>query len=130
MYKDFKKWHSQKEYIHYQPIESGLYFKEGDIWWARLGANVGFEQDGKGESFSRPVLIIKKFNQHVFWAIPLSSKIKDNPYYMECKSMDGRVRSAIISQIKLVSVKRLTDKMSHVESRYLEEIKKAIKGLL
>jgi mRNA interferase MazF len=91
---------------------------------------VGDEQDGKGESFSRPILILKKFNQYVFWAIPLSSKLKKNKYYIPCKGSDGETRAAIISQLRLVSAKRLTNKIGFAEKNSIGEIKKAIKNLL
>ncbi len=130
MKKDFKVWGQQKEVIDHQISESSLYFKEGDIWWSRLGANIGFEQDGKGESFSRPILILKKFNQFIFWAIPLSTKCKNNPYYIECISQEGEKRTAIISQIRLMSVKRLTDKIGVTESVSFKIIRKAVKDLL
>ena len=130
MKKDFKEWHTAKEKIHYQADDPGIYFRERDIWWSRLGVNIGFEQDGKGESFSRPVLIIKKFNQFLFWAVPLSGKLKKNPYYVECVCSDGRTRAAMISQLRLISSKRLTDKIGFADSTSLRAIKKAIKALL
>lgn len=95
-----------------------------------MGANIGFEQDGKGESFSRPILVLKKFNPFIFWAIPLSTKFKNNPYYMECTSQKGEKRMAIISQIRLMSVKRLTDKIGVIEEVSFKTIRKAVKDLL
>lgn len=130
MKKDFKGWHAAKEKIHYQADDPSIYFRERDIWWCRLGANVGFEQDGKGESFSRPVLIIRKFNQFIFWAVPFSGKLKRNPYYIPCACSDGRTRAAMISQLRLISSKRLTDKIGFAELSSFRGIKKAVKTLL
>lgn len=126
--KNFDDWAIQKKII--QDEENPLYFHEGDIWWCKLGTNIGFEQDGKGKTFSRPILIVKKFNQFVFWAVPLSTKLKDNKYYFPFEGSDGEVRSAIISQLKLVSIKRLTDKIGSVNKDLLVIIKKTIKDLL
>lgn len=42
---------------------------------------------------------------------------------------DGKVRSAMISQLRLFSAKRITDKLSFAEKDSFEEIKKAIKQL-
>ena len=39
---------------------------EGQVYWCLLGENIGFEQNGKGDYFRRPVLIFKKFNNNVF----------------------------------------------------------------
>lgn len=130
MKKEFNIWNEKKKIINNHPDESIVYFKELDIWWCRIGINIGFEQDGKGSSFSRPVLILKKFNQFLFWAIPLSIKLKNNPYYVQCVGSDKIIRSAMISQLKLVSSKRLTDKIGIVEKDSFELIKKRIKDLL
>ncbi len=126
--KDFDKWNIEKKKTN--SINKPIYFKEGDIWWAKIGVNIGFEQDGKGKSFSRPILIIKKFNEHIFWGISLSTKRKNNKYYFNFDSSDGQSRTAILSQLKLVSSKRITDKIGFVENNLLERIKKAIKDLL
>ena len=47
----------------------------------RMGLNIGYEQDGKGEDFLRPVLILKKFNKRVFLGIPLTKIKKDSHFY-------------------------------------------------
>ena len=46
-----------------------------------MGKNIGFEQDGKGENFVRPVVIIKGFNKNMFFGIPLSTKMKEGKFY-------------------------------------------------
>ena len=61
MQKDFDSWAEVKKKIHEKGFNS--YFKERDVWWCRLGVNIGDEEDGKGNSFLRPVLVIKKFNR-------------------------------------------------------------------
>jgi len=127
--RDYKEWHRSKSEI--EEIKDDLpYFREGEVWWCRLGANVGHEEDGKGESFSRPVLILKKFNQFVFWALPLSTKLKKNPYYLVCECDDKQIRAAMTSQLRLISSKRLTDKITFVKTCSFKAIKKAIKDLL
>lgn len=95
-----------------------------------LGANIGFEQDGKGEEFRRPVVIIKKFNRFVVLAVPLTTRIKDNKYYISCEIGDGISRMAIISQIRLIDSKRLIDKLGVMTEKTYLEIKKAIKDML
>ena len=75
MKKDFQKWHTKKTEIE-RSNDIRIFFHEREVWWCTIGSNVGFEQDGKGEKFARPVLIFKKFNKEIFWALPLSTKIK------------------------------------------------------
>ena len=78
MEKDFDRWNSQKKGINKE--DERLYFREGEVWWAHLGVNVGYEIDGKRSDFSRPVLILKKFNQFSFLALPLTTNERPNPY--------------------------------------------------
>lgn len=130
MQKEFDQWNTKKKSIDEQSDTESIYFREADIWWCCLGVNIGNEQDGKGKPFSRPVLIVKKFNQFVFWAVPLSTKLKDNPYYVECLCSDGIMRAGMISQLRLVSSKRLTDKICVANENSFYTIKSRIKGLL
>jgi mRNA-degrading endonuclease toxin of MazEF toxin-antitoxin module len=50
-----------------------------EVWWCYLGLNVGSEQNG-GKLFSRPVLVIRRFGGDVIFAVPITTKIKNNPY--------------------------------------------------
>ena len=51
-----------------------LYFHEREVWFCSVGVNVGMERDARNTKFSRPVVIVKKFNEFMFWGVPLSSK--------------------------------------------------------
>lgn len=128
--KDFKSWITEKENIHYSKNVREVYFREREIWWCHLGANIGFEQDGKGESFSRPVLILKKFNKNLFWAVPLSTKLKPSPYYIHFKLPDEKVISAITLQLRIISSKRLMGRMYSLDENTFMRIKKIVKDLL
>ncbi len=94
--------------------------------------NIGFEQDGKGEEFRRPVLILKKFNKYVVLIVPLTTKIKkDNKYYLPCSLVSDTVpRMAIISQVRLIDTKRFIDKLGVMEEESFAQIRNAIKGML
>jgi mRNA interferase MazF len=87
-----------------------LGIKERDIIFLRMGKNIGYEQDGKGEEFLRPVVIYKKFNKNMFLGIPLTTKKKENIYHFEFtytnKSKKEITNSAILSQIKVFDTKR------------------------
>lgn len=80
--------------------------KEGAVYWCSLGENIGFEQNGKGEDFRRPVLVFKKFNNNLFWGIPMSSIIKDNKYCTQVL-LKNIERSVLISQLRVLDTKRL-----------------------
>ena len=38
-----------------------LYFREGEIWWAHFGVNIGYEIDDKKANFARPVIVLHKY---------------------------------------------------------------------
>lgn len=128
MGKDFKSWHDSKEKIDHREIRP--YFYEREIWWCSMGLNVGFEQDGKGKDFSRPILVIKKFNKEVFIGLPLTTKPKVGRFYFSLKSHNRMERKVILSQIRLFDSKRLQEKLSTLSLSEFNEIKKTLIQLL
>ena len=128
MKKEFKKWHNKKEKLHDEAPR--LFFHEREVWWCSLGANIGFEQDGKGNTFARPILVLKKFNNEIFWALPLTTKIKDGRFYAPVFLDDGISRNAILSQLRLIDAKRLIDKVGTISKENCQAIKKAAINLL
>ena len=127
MQKDFIEWSKNKADIHNERMRP--FFHEREIWWCSLGENVGFEQDGKGTKFARPVIVFKKFNKEVFWAIPLSTKVKHGRFYVALYAIDNIQRVAIISQLRLVDSKRLLDKITMVSEDEYKNIQKAVASL-
>jgi len=75
----FIQWTKLKIRIHIE--EKNIYFREKEIWWARLGMNIGHEQNGKNKNFERPILILKKFGGKALWALLLTSKEKIGKFY-------------------------------------------------
>jgi len=61
---DFDEWNKLKKEIDTKEDVLDNFPKEGEVWMSNLGKNIGFEQNGSGDNFSRLVLIIKKFNNH------------------------------------------------------------------
>jgi mRNA interferase MazF len=127
MEKDFDHWNIQKKTTNAR--ESRAPFKEGDVWWCSLGANVGDEQDGKGSFFSRPVLVFKKFNRNIFLGVPLSTIIKDNRFYHQIH-FKGRAQCVVLSQIRLLDAKRLENRMGDLPSHEFEKVKQKLKELV
>ena len=130
MKKDYTKWHKVKTDIN--NAEKRVFFHEREIWFCYVGANVGFEQDGNKEEYLRPVLIVRKFNNEIFWGIPLtkSEKRKDNRYYYAFSFVEGIISLAILSQIKLIDAKRLARHVGIMKVDDFEKIKKNLKELL
>lgn len=123
----FVAWTKLKIKIHL--IERVVYFRAGEIWWASLGVNVGFEQDGKNMDFERPILIVRKFNAHVLWAVPLTTKLKDIPYYYQY-DFAGTKYSAILIQLRLISSKRLLRKIGLFPRADFKNIKEQLKKMI
>ena len=121
--KDFQKWHKYKEQIDNAPKR--IFFHEREVWWCSIGVNVGFEEDGKGEYFARPIIIFKKFNNEVFWGMPISTKIKKGKFYAPIDLEDKMPRVAIISQLRLIDGKRLIDKIGTITNENYQLIQKA-----
>lgn len=113
MHKDFGRWHDRKSEIDEK--ERRVFFHEREIWFAHLGTNVGFEQDGKGENFGRPVIVFRKFNNEVFWALPLTTSEKNGRFYFPIDLGDNISRRVILSQLRLVDAKRIYQKIGVVD---------------
>lgn len=128
MKKDFTSWHHKKSAIE-RDEKLRLFFHEREVWWCSVGLNIGFEQDGRGEHFSRPILVFKKFNKEVFWALPLSTKIKVGKFYAPVDLQDGIARVAIVSQLRLMDGKRLADKIGTIDEINYADIQKAVINL-
>ena len=106
--KDFAGWMRLKERLH---CAGGIHsFREGELWWAALGENIGIEINGKNEMFSRPILIFRKFGPEGFLAIPLTSQMHDGLWYTSFVHND-KYECALLSQIKVMDVRRLFRRM-------------------
>lgn len=111
-------------------VGENKFYHPRDIWWCNLGVNIGFEQDGTGIERERPVLIIKGFSKSVCLIIPLTTSQKRNKYYLKLGRVDNKNASVIISQIRLIDTKRLTNKIGFIDKKKFMEIIKAIKNLI
>lgn len=127
MKKDFTQWHNKKTKVHQS--ESRVFFHEREVWWCRIGINIGYEQDGKGDNFARPAVIFKKFNNEVCWIIPLSTKIKKGKFYIPIDLEDKTERVAIISQLRLIDAKRLYQKIGVLSGANYKKVQDAVINL-
>lgn len=132
MLKKFAEWHALKRAIDTLPrnhVKVG--YKERDIWWISLGHNVGFEENGKGDAFSRPILVVKGFSKEVFWGIPLTSQTKSGKfYYSFIISGTNTVETALLSQLRIFDTKRMTTKMGMINGSDFIEIKKRLRAFM
>jgi mRNA interferase MazF len=125
--KNFDNWNNAKKKVEQRP--GFVMMREREIYWAYLGLNVGDEEDGKNECFTRPVLIVKKFNNRIAWVVPLSSK-PGNPKYYYPLTHDGTVSFAMLSQMRLLSVKRLGSYIARLSRGQLDAVRKKLVSIL
>ena len=125
--KDFFNWHKKKTDIDSVPTRP--YFHEREVWYARLGLNIGYEQDGKGVDYLRPILIFKKFNNDVCWVIPLTHTQKNTIYYAHITVLT-KPSTAILSQLRLIDVKRLSHCVGKISDEDYKLVAKKLKELI
>lgn len=124
MEKDFNNWNELK--IKLDQKQGTPTFKQREIWWCHIGLNVGDEENGKSDNlYHRPVLVIKKFNKKIFLGVPLTTQIKENPYYHKISFRD-KMQCAMSSQIRILDAKRLDRKMGKLASEEFEKLKEDI----
>ncbi len=122
MDKDFTSWNKLKTEIDKK--QKKIFFHSREVWWCSLGLNVGFEEDGKGSLYERPVLILKVFNNDAFLALPFTSANKSGFYYHALENK-GYTTSVILSQVRLISPKRLSRKIRTISKQDFVAIKES-----
>ncbi len=129
---EFDKWNEVKKKTHKK--ENLVGFKPREIFWIRLGQNIGSEEYGKGNEFQRPVLIIKKLTYNLFIGVPLTSVVKeDNDYFHSFEFLNKQKNSvsknsAMILQLKSFDKKRLMGRIGMISKEdyniIIEKIRK------
>ena len=127
MQKDFDAWNIEKKVVE-KTNEDFVSFHEREIWWCSIGVNVGDEQDGKNSLFERPVLVVKKFNRKIAWVIPLSTRDKVGVYYYSLE-YNGEKSTLLLSQLRLLSIKRFRRFIGKVSDYQFSNIKKKLLDL-
>lgn len=126
--KRFRAWNKLKVKINISTdVPAG--YKERDIWWASIGHNVGVEEDGKGETFNRPVLVVRGFSKYQFWGVPLSTTKKTGKYYHPFM-VNGVVSTALLSQLRVFDTRRLISKYGMLNAKDFGVIKTKLKEFL
>ena len=118
--KDFDKWTAVKKRI--QSERRRVYFRSGEVRWCAVGVNIGSEIDGKGESFTRPVLILHVIGANLALVIPMTTKRKTYPGYFDFEFQDKK-HSLCVHQMRIVSSKRLLKRKGRITKNRLREIK-------
>jgi len=125
--KDFDQWNKVKQETH---AEEPRLYTVREIWWCRIGANVGFEQDGSGRLFLRPVVIMRAFGPNICLTLPLTASKRRHPLRISVGDVQGKQASALLSQMRIIDTRRLVEKVGFMDKQIFMELKKALKALL
>jgi mRNA interferase MazF len=90
-----------------------------------FGVNVGSEIDGKGESFTRPGLMLHVIGSHLAFVAPLSTKVKEVAGYLPF-NWKGTTTALCIHQIRIISQKRILSRKGRISEDKLKAIKQEI----
>ncbi|MEN9524477.1 MAG: hypothetical protein RL536_546 [Candidatus Parcubacteria bacterium] len=128
MYKDFDRWNEDKKKIHDKTRET--FYHEREIWWCSLGLNIGFEQDGGIRSYRRPVLILKGLSSDTCLIAPLTQSQRRHKFRVPIGPIETKPSSALISQIRIIDVRRLINKVGYVNEELFHFVKQTVRDLL
>ena len=127
---DFDQWNELKKKVNIKDTHSEFFPQVGEVWICILGKNIGREQNGGSDNFSRPTLIVKKFNNEIFWILPLSTKQKNLDFYYNFIDLNNGKASVILSQIRLVHIKRFERKVYEMPLKDMNDIKGRLRDYL
>ena len=128
----FDKWNKVKKDTEGNKRKLGI--KPREIFWAKIGQNIGSEEYGKNENFTRPVIIVRKLTNDLFVGVPITSTLKNNDYFhsfeYENKQNEFTKNSAMILQLKTFSIKRLMNKVGVVNKHDFDKIIEKLKNII
>jgi len=124
--KNFDDWNLKKKVIQ---AEKPRFYTVREIWWCRLGVNIGTEQDGKGEWFLRPVVIVRGFGPTACLIIPLTTSKRKHDLRIDIGVVAGQQAKANLSQIRVVDTRRLVEKEGFLNKKEFARLRKAAREL-
>jgi mRNA interferase MazF len=130
---EYDKWNEVKK----ETVKSvmRLTIKPRDIYWAKIGQNIGHEEYGKGDNFLRPIIVVRQPTSDLFLGVPTTStKKEDNDYFHRInyknKLEENTNSSAMLLQLKAFSKKRLLNKIGTVNKDEFKIIIDKLKRLV
>jgi mRNA interferase MazF len=105
-------------------------YREREVWLCNLGENIGFEEDGKGARFVRPVLIMKIYSRRFCHVVPFSTTERRGRFYYAFDAGTGKVSIALLSQSRPVDSFRLMRKIGVAREKDFEQIRNQVADLL
>jgi len=131
--KEYDEWNEVKKITSKTKIKFTI--KPREIFWAKIGQNIGDEEYGKGKEFLRPIIVIRQLTGDLFIGVPTTTTSKENNdyfhniYYLN-RLQENVSSSAMILQVKVFSKKRLLNKIGNVKKEEFQIIKNKLKRLI
>jgi len=126
--RDFDEWNTLKKDVHQKT--KCIYVKERDIVFVHAGRNVGYGQNGKGDSFLRPVLVVKSFGRDSFLSVGLTSREKSGTFYFSFSYKESTKSVAVLSAVKSMDIRRVKYKSGTMNKDDFKRLKSNIGDLL
>ena len=126
--KNFSDWMVIKTKIHNSHLDfsKNIFYKEGEIYWMSIGKNVGFEEDGKGDVFARPVIVVKGISRTLFFGIPLTSQPKSGTFFFSIE-FNNSTSYGLINQMRSFDTSRISGKcIGHLNKDVLARIRRQL----
>ncbi len=126
--KQYDAWNEVKKVTNLN--EKNIYFKERDVFWIKLGENIGYEQNGKGDKFQRPVIVVKKYTSDMFLGVPLSTTLREGTFFFQFNFIENEISTALLVQNRLFSSKRFIKKIGKIKEDDFEKLKIKLRDLI
>lgn len=118
---ELKRWHFVKDCL--MKSKRKIFFHKREVWWCSIGKNIGFEQNGKGEEFTRPVVIVKRLSLDTCLVVPLTvSNKRKNVFSIGFLKDENRESFAMVEQFRLIDARRLRKKIGVLNKKYFNEL--------
>ncbi|TSC58335.1 MAG: hypothetical protein Greene041679_118 [Parcubacteria group bacterium Greene0416_79] len=82
--------------------------------------------DGKGESFTRPMLVVHVVGSVLALVVPLSTKLKGVVGYIPFEFHEKQI-SLCVHQMRIISQRRILARKSRISDKRLRQVKLEIK---
>ncbi len=128
---NFDQWNEVKKDT--DKVKRHIGIKPREIYWVKIGQNVGDEEYGKGKVFSRPVLVLRQLTKDLFVGIPLTTTIRDDDYFYSFSFQTKKStikNSAMILQIRTFSKKRITSKLGKMSIKDFKQVEEKLIKML
>ena len=127
---EFDRWNEVKKKT--EKTKRIITLKPREIWWVKIGKNIGSEEYGKNENFTRPVVVIRRLTRDLVLVVPTTTKTKEDNDYFHTVSFFEKVKqkkisvSVMILQLRVISIKRILNKIGIIDKGNFRKIQEKL----